>query len=153
MEMADISRLSPLSFTCAGFFASESDHPPSKVRYTPAMETSAPLACSGAAAANAGAEEAGERTEYALHLGGPRLEVGAGAEQRAVGAGARHLGPLEGGERGGVGAAGGQRGQAEQGEERGLEVDGAEGLADDGAGRAMLLCYRERRWYVEGIYE
>jgi protein ImuB len=24
---------------------------------------------------------------------------------------------------------------------------------DDGAGRAMLLCYRQRRWYLEGIYE
>jgi protein ImuB len=24
---------------------------------------------------------------------------------------------------------------------------------DDGAGRAMLLCYRQRRWYLEGVYE
>jgi protein ImuB len=32
-------------------------------------------------------------------------------------------------------------------------VDTCRDRADDGAGRAMLLCYRERRWYVEGIYE
>jgi protein ImuB len=25
--------------------------------------------------------------------------------------------------------------------------------ADRGGGRAMLLCYRQRRWYVEGVYE
>jgi protein ImuB len=24
---------------------------------------------------------------------------------------------------------------------------------DDGAGRALLLCYRQRRWYLEGVYE
>jgi protein ImuB len=23
----------------------------------------------------------------------------------------------------------------------------------DTAGRAMLLCYRQRRWYLEGMYE
>jgi protein ImuB len=23
----------------------------------------------------------------------------------------------------------------------------------DGGGRAMLLCYRQRRWYLEGVYE
>jgi protein ImuB len=32
-------------------------------------------------------------------------------------------------------------------------VDTRGDQADDGTGRAMLLCYRERRWYVEGIYE
>ena len=26
-------------------------------------------------------------------------------------------------------------------------------LGDEGESRALLLCYRQRRWYVEGIYE
>jgi protein ImuB len=26
-------------------------------------------------------------------------------------------------------------------------------LLDGKPGRALLLCYRQRRWYVEGIYE
>ena len=29
----------------------------------------------------------------------------------------------------------------------------AQVLLDGQAGRALLLCYRQRRWYVEGIYE
>ena len=26
-------------------------------------------------------------------------------------------------------------------------------LGDEGESRALLLCYRQRRWYVEGVYE
>ncbi|WP_244602193.1 hypothetical protein, partial [Mycolicibacterium sp. NCC-Tsukiji] len=26
-------------------------------------------------------------------------------------------------------------------------------LGGDGESRALLLCYRQRRWYVEGVYE
>jgi protein ImuB len=32
-------------------------------------------------------------------------------------------------------------------------LDGPEDGPDDGAGRALLLCYRQRRWYLEGVYE